>query len=65
MALCVLWTFSIGRAAASDSSCALRCVACGEIIDLMIVQNRIRLRDQRLVRRQKKPHQLVCTVPTS
>jgi hypothetical protein len=47
-----------------DSSCALRCVTRGEIIDLVIVQNRIRLRDQRFVRRQMKPRQLVCTVPT-
>ena len=46
-----------------DSSCALRCVACGEIIELVIVQNRIRLKDQRFVRRQKKIRQLVCTVP--
>jgi len=48
-----------------DSLRAWLCVACGEIIDLVIVQNRIRLRAQRFVRRQKKPRQLVCTVPTS
>jgi hypothetical protein len=48
-----------------DSFRAWRCVACGEIIDLVIVRNRNCASDQRFVRRQKKPRQLVCTVPTS
>lgn len=29
--------------------CGWRCVACGEIVDLVIVQNRIRARDQRFI----------------
>lgn len=42
---------------------SVRARRCGEIIDLVIVQNRIRLRDQRCVRRQKKPRQPVRMVP--
>jgi len=48
-----------------DSFRAWRCVACGEIIDLVIVRNRIRARVQRIVRRQKKPHQSVHRVPAT
>lgn len=40
-----------------------RCVACGEIIDQVIVQNRIRLRGRRFVRRQGKLRQTVLRVP--
>jgi uncharacterized Zn finger protein len=39
---------------------AWRCVACGEVVDLVIVQNRIRARDQRFVRREKRPRQPVA-----
>jgi hypothetical protein len=46
-----------------DSSCAWRCVACGEIIDRVIVQNRNRPTDQRCVRQQKKPRQTILWVP--
>ena len=46
-----------------DSSCGWRCVACGEIIDRVIVRNRIRARDERCVRRLKKPRQPVRTAP--
>jgi hypothetical protein len=46
-----------------DSVCGWRCVACGEIIDLVIVQNRIRMKDQRFVRRERKPRQSVRRVP--
>jgi hypothetical protein len=42
-----------------DRVCGWRCVACGEIIDLVIVQNRIRAKDQRCVRRERKPRQSV------
>lgn len=38
---------------------AWRCVACGEIIDEVIMQNRIRLRNQHSVKRQKRPRQPV------
>jgi hypothetical protein len=46
-----------------DSSCGWRCVACGEIVDQVIVRNRIRAKDQRCVRRLKKPRQPVRTAP--
>ncbi len=46
-----------------DSFRGWRCLACGEIIDQMIVQNRIRARDQRFVRQQKKLRQPVRTGP--
>ena len=48
-----------------DGFRAWRCVACGEIIDLVIVQNRIRSRGRLFVRRQRKPRQSVCTVLAS
>ena len=39
MASCVLRISSIGRSGSEhDSSCGWRCVACGEIIDRVIVQ---------------------------
>jgi hypothetical protein len=40
-----------------------RCVACGEIVDRVIVWNRVRVRDQRFVKRLKEPRQPVRTVP--
>lgn len=46
-----------------DSFRGWRCVAYGEIIDRVIVRNRIRARDQRFVRRLKKSRQPVRTVP--
>jgi hypothetical protein len=46
-----------------DSVRGWRCVACGEIVDQVIVRNRIRAKDQRFVRRQKKPRQPVLRVP--
>jgi hypothetical protein len=46
-----------------DSVSGWRCVACGEIIDLVIVQNRFRLRDRRIVRRQGKSRQPDRTIP--
>jgi hypothetical protein len=48
-----------------DSFRAWRCVACGEIIDQVIVWNRICVRDQRFVRRRKTLRQPVRTVPAS
>jgi hypothetical protein len=48
-----------------DSFRAWRCIACGEIIDQMIVQNRIRAKDQRSVRRKKRPCHSVRTAPAS
>jgi len=42
-----------------DSDCGWRCVACGEIIDRVIVQNRIQARDQRYARQLKSSHQPV------
>jgi hypothetical protein len=42
---------------------AWRCVVCGEIVDLVIVQNRMGLKDKRLARRQKSPRQTVFKVP--
>ena len=37
--------------------------ACGEIVDQVIVQNSIRARGQRYIRREKKPRQTVLRVP--
>jgi hypothetical protein len=45
------------------NGCGWRCVACGEIIDQVIVQNRIRTKAQRFVRRLRKPRQPIRTVP--
>ena len=54
----------VGRSGSEyDSSCGWRCVACGEIIDRVIVRNRIRARDQRCVRRLKKSRQPVRMMP--
>jgi hypothetical protein len=46
-----------------DSVRGWRSVACGEIVDQVIVRNRIRAKDQRFVRRQKKPRQPVLRIP--
>ena len=46
-----------------DGVRAWRCVACGEIIDLVIVQNRLRERGQRFVRREKRLRQPVRAIP--
>ena len=46
-----------------DDVRAWRCVVCGEIIDRVIVQNRMCPRGRRFIRRQKKPRQVACTVP--
>jgi hypothetical protein len=46
-----------------DISCGWRCIACGEIIDRVIVGNRIRARNQRFVRRLEKPRQPVRMRP--
>lgn len=48
-----------------DEFHAWRCVACGEIIDCVIAQNRDRLRGRQRVGRQKKSGQSVRTVPVS
>jgi len=40
-----------------------RCVACGEIIDQVILRNRFRASAQRFVRREKTPRQPVRTIP--
>lgn len=48
-----------GSGSGNDCVRGWRCVACGEIIDQVIVLNRIRARDQRYVRRQRKPRQAV------
>jgi peptide methionine sulfoxide reductase MsrB len=54
----------VGRSGSKyDSSCGWRCVACGEIIDRVIVRNRIRARDQRCVRRLNKSRQPVRMMP--
>lgn len=45
-----------------DNVRAWRCVICGEIVDQVIVQNRIQLKKQRWVKRKKRPRQ---TVPRS
>jgi RNase P subunit RPR2 len=45
-----------------DGVSAWRCVACGEIIDRVIAENRIRPRDRRCVRGQKKYRQSVRTM---
>ena len=39
-----------------------RCVICGEIIDWVILLNRIRARDRRSIAREKKPGQSVRRV---
>jgi len=39
-----------------------RCVACGELIDEVILQNRVRPANQRGVKRQKRPRQPVFKV---
>ena len=44
-----------------DSFRGWRCVAYGEIIDQVIGRNRICAREQRFVRRRKKPRQPVRT----
>jgi hypothetical protein len=46
-----------------DSVHGWRCVACGEIVDQVIVQNRIRASTQWLVRREKRPRQPVRMIP--
>jgi RNase P subunit RPR2 len=48
-----------------DGTLAWRCVACGEIIDRVIAQNRVRSRDRRYVRGQKMSRQSIRTVPVS
>ena len=40
-----------------------RCVACGEIIDQVILQNRVRAGARRFLRREKRPRQPVRTTP--
>jgi hypothetical protein len=45
-----------------DCVCGWRCVACGEIVDPLIVQNRIRVKDQRCVSRERKPRQAVRAI---
>jgi hypothetical protein len=47
------------RGSGYESVHGWRCVACGEIVDRVIVQNRIRASTQRLVKRQKRPRQPV------
>jgi hypothetical protein len=61
--MCPLDLLAGGSGNGRDSVRAWRCVVCGEIIDQVIVRNRIRLRDQRCVNRQKKPRQTVLKVP--
>jgi phosphodiesterase/alkaline phosphatase D-like protein len=61
--MCTLDLLVGARGSGHDSVRAWRCAVCGEIIDLVIVRNRIRLRDQRCVGRQKKPRQPVLMVP--
>lgn len=54
----------VGRSGSEyDSFRGWRCVACGEIVDEVIVRNRIRTRDQRCVRRLKKSRQPVRMMP--
>lgn len=48
-----------------DSDCGWRCVACGEIIDRVIVRNRIQASDQRCVRRLKVSRQPVRMMPAN
>ena len=38
-----------------DYLCGWRCISCGEIIDPVIVWNRMRTKTQRLIREQPKP----------
>jgi hypothetical protein len=54
-----LWAGNSGP----ENGQAWRCVACGEIIDQVIVRNRIHTRDRRLPRRQKTPRQPVLKAP--
>jgi hypothetical protein len=37
-----------------DNAHGWRCVACGEILDLVIIQNRIHAKAQRFIRRKKE-----------
>jgi hypothetical protein len=56
--------FLVGRSESEcDSVRGWRCVACGEIVDWMIVWNRVCVRDQRLVKRLKDPRQPVRLLP--
>jgi len=42
-----------------DPVCGWRCVSCGEVVDQVIVQNRMRARGRRFARREKRPRQPV------
>lgn len=60
--MCLVDSFAGGGGSGPDSVRAWRCVVCGEVIDWVIVRNRIRARDRRSVKRQKKPGQSVRRV---
>jgi len=53
--------FEEPKTSRQDGVGAWRCIVCGEIIDQVIVLNRCGLREQRHVRREKKPPQPVCS----
>lgn len=55
--------FDALREGEQDRVHAWRCVACGEIIDQVIMQNRMRPRIQRGVRRGPTPRQTVFKLP--
>ena len=42
-----------------DRVCGWRCVSCGDVVEQVIVQNRMRARGRRFVRREKRPRQPV------
>lgn len=49
-----------------DCLCGWRCISCGEIIDPVIVWNRIRAKNQQLIQGNQKPaHCLSNTLPSS
>lgn len=49
-----------------DGTYAWRCISCGEIIDPVIVWNRMRTKTQRLIREQPKPaRRLFRSFPSS
>lgn len=44
---------------------AWRCLTCGDIVDAVIMQNRIRARNRRILRREVPPRQPVCKLQES
>ena len=52
-------SFDALRGIEHDCARAWRCVACGDVIDQVIMQNRLRSNNQRSARRKTRPRQPV------